>query len=58
MTTEECEEKAQHCLRLIEDCADPHMIAVLEKLAEEYTALAAALRNKKSEIGRTGAEAC
>jgi hypothetical protein len=39
------EEKARQCLRLTRACIDPGAIKALKKLAQEYTAIAAALRS-------------
>jgi hypothetical protein len=49
MTPEYYDEKAQHCFNLIRSCRDARALSALKKLAEEYTAMAAALRRKDAE---------
>ena len=52
MASEFYEHKAQQCLRLIRACIDPRAIETLKKLAQEYTEMALALRNKERGIRR------
>jgi hypothetical protein len=47
MTREQYEQKAQQCRRLMRDCYDPTAFEGLERLAKEYSAMAALLRNKE-----------
>jgi len=50
MTAEQYEEKAAQCLRLVRTCVDKAAIKALRKLAEEYTAMAEAIRVKEAEV--------
>jgi len=54
LTAEQCEQKARQCERLARSCTDRAAMKAIKEMADEYTAMAAALRRKTPGSGDAG----